>query len=122
MKLKSRLSLSWAGFVVAAVCLAPSVSPALSAERPNIVWFVIDDMSPNFSCYGEKTIETPNVDRLAAEGVRFTRAYATSPVCSTFRSALITGMYQTTIGSHHHRSGRGKHGIRLPKEIGRAHV
>ena len=74
-------------------------------------------MSANFSCYGEKLIETPNVDRLAREGLRFTRAYATSPVCSTFRSAMITGMYQTSIGSHHHRSGRGKHRIELPEGV-----
>lgn len=88
-----------------------------SAERPNILWVLVDDMSANFSCYGEKTIETPHVDRLAREGVRFTRAYATSPVCSTFRSALITGMYQTSIGVHHHRSGRGKHRIALPEGV-----
>ena len=86
-------------------------------ERPNILWFVIDDMSANFSCYGETTIQTPAVDALARRGTRFTRAYATSPVCSTFRSALITGMYQTSIGSHHHRSGRGKHQIQLPKDV-----
>ncbi|MEE2936021.1 MAG: sulfatase [Planctomycetota bacterium] len=87
------------------------------AERPNIVWFVVDDMSANFSCYGETTIQTPHVDRLAREGVKFTRAYATSPVCSTFRSAMITGMYQTSIGSHHHRSGRGAHRIILPDGV-----
>jgi arylsulfatase A-like enzyme len=81
---------------------------------PNVLWFVVDDMSANFSCYGEKTINTPAVDQLAKEGLLFSRAYATSPVCSTFRSALITGMYQTSIGSHHHRSGRGKHRIQLP--------
>ena len=85
--------------------------------RPNVLWFVVDDMSANFSCYGEKTIQTPHVDRLAKEGMRFTRAYATSPVCSTFRSALITGMYQTSIGSHHHRSGRGEHTIQLPSGV-----
>ena len=90
---------------------------AQASERPNILWFVVDDMSANFSCYGEKTIETPHVDKLAEEGLRFTRAYATSPVCSTFRSALITGMYQTTIGSHHHRSGRGEHRIQLPDGV-----
>ena len=84
------------------------------ADRPNVLWFVVDDMSANFSCYGEKTINTPAVDRLAKEGLLFTRAYATSPVCSTFRSSLITGMYQHSIGSHHHRSGRGKHRIQLP--------
>ena len=90
---------------------------ARAAERPNIVWIVIDDMSANFSCYGEQTIKTPAVDKLAAEGLQFTRAYATSPVCSTFRSALITGMYQTSIGVHHHRSGRGKHRIQLPAGV-----
>ena len=86
-----------------------SLAYADSAEkRPNILWFVIDDMSANFSCYGEKVIETPHVDRLAKEGLLFTRTYATSPVCSTFRSSLITGMYQNSIGAHHHRSGRSK--------------
>jgi len=87
------------------------------AKRPNILWFIVDDMSANFSCYGEETIQTPHVDALAKQGVRFTRAYATSPVCSTFRSALITGMYQTTIGAHHHRSGRGEHRIVLPEGV-----
>lgn len=86
-------------------------------QRPSILWFVVDDMSANFSCYGETTIETPHVDQLAKEGVRFTRAYATSPVCSTFRSAMITGMYQTSIGAHHHRSGRGEHRIVLPEGV-----
>ena len=81
---------------------------------PNVLWFVIDDMSAHFSCYGEKSFETPAVDRLAKEGLLFTKAYATSPVCSTFRSSLRTGMYQNSIGSHHHRSGRGKHRIKLP--------
>ena len=93
------------------------LSHAEAAEHPNVVWIVVDDMSPNFSCYGETVIQTPHVDRLAAEGVRFTRAYATSPVCSTFRSALITGMYQTATGTHHHRSGRGEHRISLPAGV-----
>lgn len=88
-----------------------------AAEKPNILWFVVDDMSANFSCYGEQAIETPHVDALAKEGTRFTHAYATSPVCSTFRSAMITGMYQTSIGAHHHRSGRGKHRIELPEGV-----
>ena len=86
-------------------------------KQPNILWFVVDDMSANFSCYGEKAIETPNVDKLAEDGLLFTRAYATSPVCSTFRTALITGMYQNSIGAHHHRSGRGKNRIPLPEGV-----
>ena len=88
-----------------------------AADRPNVLWFVIDDMSANFSCYGEKNIRTPAVDQLAEDGLLFTRAYATSPVCSTFRSAMITGMYQNSIGSHHHRSGRGEHRIQLPAGV-----
>jgi arylsulfatase A-like enzyme len=87
------------------------------SAQPNVLWFVVDDMSPSFSCYGETLIQTPAVDKLAAEGTKFTRAYVTAPVCSTCRSALITGMYQTTIGSHHHRSGRGEMKIHLPSEV-----
>ena len=89
----------------------------LQAAQPNILWFVVDDMSPNFSCYGETAIQTPAVDKLAAEGVKFSRAYITAPVCSACRSALITGMYQTTIGAHHHRSGRGELKIHLPEGV-----
>lgn len=86
-------------------------------ERPNIVWIIPDDMSANFSCYGETAIQTPNVDRLAAGGVRFTRAFVTAPVCSTCRSAFMTGMYQTSIGAHHHRSGRGELKVNLPVDV-----
>ena len=85
--------------------------------RPNIVWIVVDDMSSHFGYQGEPLVETPNVDRLAKEGVVFANAYATAPVCSTFRSAMITAMYQTSIGAHHHRSGRGKLKIQLPVGI-----
>jgi arylsulfatase A-like enzyme len=90
---------------------------ALWAAAPNVLWFVVDDMSANFSCYGEQTIRTPHVDQLAKEGTRFSRAYVTAPVCSPCRSALITGMYQTSIGAHHHRSGRGELKIHLPAEV-----
>ena len=93
--------------------LLASPAPAQDA-RPNIVWIIPDDMSANFSCYGETAVKTPNVDQLAADGVKFTRAFVTAPVCSTCRSAFITGMYQTSIGAHHHRSGRGEKKIHLP--------
>ncbi|MCB1121831.1 MAG: sulfatase [Verrucomicrobiae bacterium] len=96
--------------------LLPS-SFILGASRPNILWIIIDDMSPNLSCYGETLIETPHVDQLAKEGVMFSKAFVTAPVCSTNRSAFITGMYQTSIGTHMHRSGRGKLKIYLPEGI-----
>src|SRR5687767_1514362 len=97
--------------------VASAASAATNPNRPNIVWIVVEDMSAHFSCYGEKTIRTPNVDRLAAEGVRFERAFVTGPICSISRSALITGMYQTSIGAQHHRSGRGKMKIHLPQGV-----
>jgi len=97
--------------------LCHSSTTAAENARPNVLWFVVDDMSAHLSCYGEKLIATPHLDRLAAEGTRFTRAYVTAPVCSASRSALITGSYQTTIGAHHHRSGRGEMKIHLPDDV-----
>ena len=94
-----------------------SSEPASADDRPNILWILVDDMSADFSCYGETLIETPAVDALAEAGVKFERAYATAPVCSAFRSALITGMYQTSMGGHHHRSGRGEHRIQLLENV-----
>jgi arylsulfatase A-like enzyme len=104
--------------VVALAALLVALPAVLYAsDRPNIIWFVVDDMSPNFSCYGETAVNTPNVDRLAHEGTLFTHAFVTAPVCSASRSALITGMYQTTIGAQNHRSGRGLEKIHLPDGI-----
>lgn len=105
--------------LLALVALVSGRAPAVAAAevRPNILWFVVDDMSANFSCYGEKLIATPHVDRLAREGTRFSRAFATAPVCSPGRSGFITGMYQTTIGAHQHRSGRGTEKIVLPNGV-----
>lgn len=105
-------------FMLGAHGLAPrTLAAAEPAPRPNIVWIIVDDMSPNFACYGEKLIDTPHVDRLACEGTRFAQAYVTAPVCSPCRSALITGCYQTTSGAHHHRSGRGTLKIHLPSPV-----
>ena len=103
---------------IAALLLSWCVCAFAAADsRPNIVWIIPDDMSANFSCYGETAIQTPHVDRLAQLGVKFNRAFVTAPVCSTCRSAFITGMYQTSIGAHHHRSGRGASKIALPSHV-----
>ncbi|HOL75844.1 MAG TPA: sulfatase [Candidatus Hydrogenedentes bacterium] len=87
-----------------------------SQTRPNIVWIIAEDISCHFGYQGEPLVKTPNVDRLAREGVVFDAVYVTCPVCSPSRSALITGMYQTTIGAHNHRSFRGtiKHDLPTP--------
>ncbi len=82
-----------------------AVVPSLTAaERPNILWITVEDMSPQLGCYGDDTVPTPNVDRLAADGVRFTRAFSVSGVCAPNRAALITGMYPTSIGAMHMRT------------------
>lgn len=72
------------------------------AAGPNFVWIVADDMSPDTGAYGVAEVQTPHLDRLAKEGCRFTRAYASAPVCSSSRSAFILGCYQTTTGLHAH--------------------
>ncbi len=72
-------------------------------ERPNILWITIEDWSADLSCYGTQGVKTPHVDKLAAEGVRFDRAFTTSPVCSTSRSAMMTGFHQNYIGANQHR-------------------
>jgi len=76
--------------------------PLQAAIQPNFVWIIADDMSPDIGAYGLKQVSTPNLDRLATEGRRYTRAYATAPVCSASRSAFILGCYQTTTGLHPH--------------------
>jgi len=88
----------------------------LEAHQPNILWLIAEDFSPDLGCYGEPLVKSPNIDKLAAEGMRFNRAFTTAPVCSASRSAFMTGMYQTTIGAHHHRSHRDD-GYQLPEGV-----
>lgn len=87
-----------------------------STRRLNILWLIAEDFGQHLGCYGTKEVFSPNLDRLAAEGVRYTRFYATAPVCSPSRSAFMTGMYATTIGAHNHRSHRDD-GYKLPAGV-----
>ena len=82
----------------------PAATVMAQGARPNIVWIVVDDASPDTGAYGDRQARTPNMDRLAREGVRFTNAFTHAPVCAPSRSGLITGMYPTSIGTHHMRS------------------
>ncbi|WP_442508625.1 sulfatase family protein [Novipirellula sp. SH528] len=100
------------------LCLIAGTSAELSADdaslqdatgkwhgqKPNILWIMIEDWSTDLSCYGTPLVHTPNIDKLAGEGIRFERAYTTSPVCSTSRSAMMTGFHQNYIGAHQHRT------------------
>jgi N-sulfoglucosamine sulfohydrolase len=85
-----------------------------AADRPNIIWIIGDDLGCELGCYGDRVVHTPNMDRLAGQGVRFTQFHTTAPVCSASRSAFNVGLYQTTTGTEHHRSHR-QDGYALPE-------
>ena len=68
------------------------LSSQAEATRPNILWISMEDISPDFGCYGVKAVTTPNFDALAKQGVRFGRAFSTAGVCAPSRSAIISGV------------------------------
>ena len=85
--------------------LVAGIEPVLP-ERPNILWLVAEDLSPIIPPFGDYTVETPNLSRLAAEGVRYSRVFSTSGVCAPSRATIATGLYQNRIGAHHMRTTR----------------
>ncbi|MBB3699953.1 sulfatase-like hydrolase/transferase [Flammeovirga yaeyamensis] len=88
-------------------------------KQPNILWIFVEDLSPYIGCYGDSVNKdhTPTIDGMASNGVLFERAYATAPVCSASRSAMMTGKMQTTIGVHNHRSNRTTEGEVVPENL-----
>ncbi|MEX0291097.1 MAG: sulfatase [Flavobacteriaceae bacterium] len=100
-----------------ALVLSCTEKPPKEGVKPNILWIIAEDLSPFMGCYGDSINNgyTPTIDHLASEGVLFKRAYATAPVCSASRSALITGVMQTTTGTHQHRSSRTTDGEVVPE-------
>ncbi len=94
-------------FVLAPSCAALTfalIAPARGAERPNILWITCEDTGPQLGCYGDAYATTPNLDRLAARGLRFRNAWSNAPVCAPARTAIISGVYPTSTGSEHMRS------------------
>ena len=103
-----------------AVCL--TAGAADSPSKPNILWIIAEDACRDFGCFGLDAARTPNIDHLASESCLYRNAFATGPVCSASRSAFMTGLYQTRIGAHNHRSHRTKEftrpaGIQIPGKI-----
>jgi arylsulfatase A-like enzyme len=82
----------------------PAIQTRSTAARPNIVWISNEDMSPRLGAYGDRLARTPVLDRLARDSTRYTCAFTTAPVCAPSRAAIITGMYQTTLGAQHMRT------------------
>jgi|TARA_B100001059_G_scaffold45955_1_gene38766 arylsulfatase A-like enzyme len=96
------------------------------SQRLNIVWLVAEDLSAIIPPFGDMTVMTPNLSRLAAEGIRFTQVYSTSGVCAPSRAAIATGMYQNRIGAQHMRTTNignfGVEGLTAYEAVPPAHV
>jgi len=90
-------------FLILSLCSLGAPLFAAEARRPNILWLIAEDFGPHLSCTGTKEVWTPNIDKLAAEGVRYTHFYD-GMVCSVSRSSFMTGMYAVTIGAQNHRT------------------
>lgn len=90
------------GLGVAALNLSGIASAA--QVKPNILWIIADDLGTDLGCYGNKSVRTPHLDKLASEGITFTQLYSVTAVCSPSRSALITGMYPVSINCQQHRT------------------
>jgi len=92
-------------------------------QRPNILWITCEDLTPILGCYGDPVADTPNLDWLASEGIRYENAYSVAGVCAPSRHALITGMYPTSTGGHNMRtvhnmvSDLPDYGVVLPPEV-----
>jgi uncharacterized sulfatase len=95
-------------FLTVAIC-GPLVPTALAATGPNIVVVLIDDMGwGDFSCYGNTLAKTPNIDRIASQGIRFEQFYVNAPICSPSRCALVTGQYPQRWNIHSYLSNRAE--------------
>ncbi len=75
-----------------------------SGGRPNFLWITCEDAGPHLGAYGDSYADTPNLDRLASRGMRYANAWSNAPVCAPARTAIVSGMYPTSIGSEHMRS------------------
>ena len=84
-------------------CLLVSCSPDPHA-RPNILWLTSEDNGPHLGAYGDAFADTPNLDALARSGMLYRHVWSTFPVCAPARTAIIAGMYPTSLGAQHMRS------------------
>jgi N-sulfoglucosamine sulfohydrolase len=111
VKLKSLLGIG------AASLLAANASAQQPQKHPNILWISTEDMSPHLGCYGDKVAKTPNIDRLASQGIRYTNVFTTAAISAPCRAGIITGMYQTSIGCMHMRTTSYRRGVDNPIEF-----
>lgn len=104
------------------VALSFGFFPSLQAQatlnkRPNIIWISTEDFSPHLGCYGDKVAQTPAIDKLASQGVRFTNVFTSAAICAPVRAGIITGMYQNSIGCMHMRTTSYRRSVENPIEF-----
>ncbi|MBA4409087.1 MAG: sulfatase [Odoribacter sp.] len=90
---------------------------SIADNRHNIIWISTEDFSPHLGCYGDKVAQTPNIDKLASQGVRFTNVFTTAAICAPVRAGIITGMYQNSIGCMHMRTTSYRRSVENPVEF-----
>lgn len=94
--------------------MAQTSSSEVSERRPNILWISTEDFSPHLGCYGDQVAQTPNIDKLASQGTRFTNVFTTAAISAPVRAGIITGMYQTSIGCMHMRTTGYRRSVNNP--------
>ncbi|MEI6750710.1 MAG: sulfatase, partial [Bacteroidota bacterium] len=108
MKLKNLTNFSILGLAVLPLISFLAGKEKTPVQLPNILWLVSEDNSPFLGCYGDKFATTPNLDRFASQGFRYSHAYANAPVCAPARNTIITGVYANSNGNEHMRSFNSK--------------
>ncbi|MGL1886805.1 MAG: sulfatase [Reichenbachiella sp.] len=93
-------------FIFLIVCFVVPSLMAQQKQQPNIIWLMAEDISTDIECYGMKAVKTPNLNKMAEEGVKFDNCFVTNSICSPSRSAMMVGTHQNKINAQHHRSNR----------------
>ncbi|WDQ15452.1 sulfatase family protein [Rhodopirellula sp. P2] len=112
--LKSWIAAAWVGcwFLSPALLAGVSAADSDTLPPPNILWLTSEDNGPQLGCYGDDYADTPNLDKLATHSLRYTKCWSNAPVCAPARTTLISGMYATSLGGEHMRSG-----VRMPLDF-----
>jgi arylsulfatase A-like enzyme len=93
---------AFSGLLLTNVTVAQS--SATAATRPNILWITSEDNGPELGCYGDTFATTPNIDQLAAKGMKYTNCWSNAPVCAPARTTIVSGLYPTSLSAQHMRS------------------
>ncbi|MFG0266594.1 MAG: sulfatase [Rhodopirellula sp. JB055] len=112
--LKFWIAAAWVGcwFVTPAMFADASAADSKPLPPPNILWLTSEDNGPQLGCYGDEYADTPNLDKLATRSLRYNKCWSNAPVCAPARTTLISGMYATSLGGEHMRSG-----VQMPSDF-----